>query len=79
MTKQPRKTSERMSANLRDIMQRDHIEVQALARRAGLSDSVVYRLKRGEQKWSGEQIEAIAEALGISEMDLLAKRSEVAA
>lgn len=75
----PRRTSERLSDNLRVIMARRQIEVQALARKADLSESVVYRLKRGDQKWSAEQIEAIAEALEIDERDLLAKHDEVAA
>jgi transcriptional regulator with XRE-family HTH domain len=47
------------------------LEVAELAARAGLDEEVISAIERGERRASSHELQAVAEALGIEELELL--------
>ena len=47
------------------------LSVAGLAARAGLDEAVVSAIERGERRAGPDELRAVAEALGVEELDLL--------
>lgn len=71
-------TSERISANVRAVAGRHKISKQGLAARSGIEYRTICRLWNAEQKWSAEQIEAVAAGLGIDWLEMVASHEAAA-
>jgi transcriptional regulator with XRE-family HTH domain len=49
------------------------LSVAALAARAELDEAVVSAIERGERRVSSRELQAVAEALGVEELELLSR------